>query len=174
MLFFLAVTLLAFAIVALLLAERGRKASGLPRGRVVYSDTRGWSPVEAPLYDAVTGLAGRPDYLVQQGEQVIPVEVKSSRSPASPYESHIFQLAAYCRLVQAEYGRRPAYGLLHYQERTFAVDYTPELEQSLIDLLVEMKRDEHKKDVPRSHEQAGRCAKCGYRNTCDQRLTSNY
>ena len=170
MLFFLAVTLLAFAIVALLLAERGRKASGLPRGRVVYSDTRGWSPVEAPLFDAVTGLAGRPDYLVQQGEQVIPVEVKSSRSPASPYESHIFQLAAYCRLVQAEYGRRPAYGLLHYQERTFAVDYTPQLEAALLELLDEMRGCLASGEASRSHELPARCSGCGYRSICDQKL----
>ena len=170
MLFFLAVTLLAFAIVALLLAERGRKASGLPQGRVVYSDTRGWSPVETPLYDAVTGLAGRPDYLVQQGEQVIPVEVKSSHSPASPYESHIFQLAAYCRLVQAEYGRRPAYGLLHYQERTFAVDYTPQLEAALLELLDEMRGCPASGEASRSHELPARCSGCGYHSICDQKL----
>jgi CRISPR/Cas system-associated exonuclease Cas4 (RecB family) len=52
-------------------------------------------------------------------------------------------------------------------------DYTQitrELEEALIDLLVEMKRDEHKRDVPRSHEQVGRCAKCGFRKNCDQSL----
>jgi CRISPR/Cas system-associated exonuclease Cas4 (RecB family) len=33
-----------------------------------------------------------------------------------------------------------------------------------------MKRDEHKKEVSRSHEQASRCARCGFRKICDQRL----
>jgi len=50
------------------------------------------------------------------------------------------------------------------------VDYTQELESKLLDLLVEMKRDTQKADVPRSHEQAPRCARCGYRKVCDQKL----
>jgi CRISPR-associated exonuclease Cas4 len=50
------------------------------------------------------------------------------------------------------------------------VDYTHELETALIDLLGDMKVDEHKHDVARSHEQAGRCAKCGFKNICDQSL----
>ena len=44
------------------------------------------------------------------------------------------------------------------------------LESSLLELLAEMKRDEHRKDVPRSHEQASRCARCGFRKVCDQSL----
>jgi CRISPR-associated exonuclease Cas4 len=50
------------------------------------------------------------------------------------------------------------------------VDYTQELESSLLDLLAEMKRDEHRREVPRSHEQASRCARCGFRKVCDQSL----
>jgi hypothetical protein len=49
-------------------------------------------------------------------------------------------------------------------------DYTRELEASLLDLLAEMKRDEAKKEVPRSHEQASRCKRCGFRDVCDQRV----
>jgi CRISPR-associated exonuclease Cas4 len=115
-------------------------------------------------------LTGKPDYLVQQNGKIIPVEVKSGRAPEAPYDSHIYQLAAYCLLVEKTYHTRPPYGIIHYENRDFAVDYTHELENALVDLLVEMKRDEHKKDVPRSHEQPGRCAKCGYRKVCDQRL----
>jgi len=44
------------------------------------------------------------------------------------------------------------------------------LEASLLDLLADMKRDEYKDGVPRSHEQAARCAHCGYKNTCNQSL----
>ena len=66
---------------------------------MIYTDTRGWSAVEKPLYDPVIGLTGRPDYLVKKGKDIIPVEVKTSRTPEAPYDSHIFQLAAYCLLV---------------------------------------------------------------------------
>jgi CRISPR-associated exonuclease Cas4 len=115
-------------------------------------------------------LTGKPDYLVEQNGKIIPVEVKSGRAPEAPYDSHIYQLAAYCLLVEKTYHTRPPYGIIHYENRDFSVDYTHDLENALVDLLVEIQRDTHKKNVPRSHEQPARCAKCGYRNVCDERL----
>jgi len=126
--------------------------------------------LERPLYNDLLGLTGKPDYLVQEKGQIIPVEVKSGRAPESPYDSHIYQLAAYCLLVEKSYGKRPPYGIIHYENRDFAVDYTPELESSLLDLLAEMRRDEMKREVERSHEQAARCARCGFKSACDQSL----
>ena len=151
-------------------SERQRQDAGLPGGRVIYTDTRGWGKLERPLYNDLLGLTGKPDYLVQEKGQIIPVEVKSGRAPESPYDSHIYQLAAYCLLVEKSYGKRPPYGIIHYENRDFAVDYTPELESSLLDLLAEMRRDELKREVERSHEQAARCARCGFKKACDQSL----
>ncbi len=151
-------------------SSRQRRQAGLPAGRVIYSDTRGWGAVERPLYDHALGLAGKPDYLVRQGGSIIPVEVKSRRAPDSPYDAHIFQLASYCLLVEKTYHVRPPYGILHYKDRDFAIDYTPELEFALMDLLADMRRDELKDEVHRSHEQAARCARCGFRHLCDQSL----
>jgi len=149
---------------------RRRREAGLPGGRVIYTDTRAWGAVERPLFDGALGLSGKPDYLVRQGNAIIPIEVKSGRAPAAPYDAHIFQLASYCLLVEKTYHVRPPYGILHYNDRDFAIDYTPELEFSLMDILAEMRRDERKQEVQRSHEQAARCARCGYRNLCDQSL----
>ena len=170
MLFYLAFFFLAFAVLILLVAQRRRQASGLPAGRVVYSDTRGWRHVESPLFDPIISLTGRPDYLVDHGGEIIPVEVKSSQAPTQPYESHVYQLAAYCRLVQAVYGKRPSYGLLHYPDRTFAVDYSPQLEANLLDLLEEMRLCTTGEDASRSHDSPPRCQACGYRSICDQKL----
>lgn len=147
-----------------------QKEAGLPSGRIIYSDTRGWGKVEKPLFYTALELTGKPDYLVQQNGRIIPVEVKSGRAPNAPYDSHIYQLAAYCLLVEKTYKTRPPYGIIHYENRDFAIDYTRELEESLLDLLADMKRDEYKKDVPRSHEQTARCARCGFRSVCDQSL----
>jgi CRISPR-associated exonuclease Cas4 len=152
-------------------AGRQRKASGLPGGRIIYTDTRQWGAVEKPLYDPRLNLAGKPDYLVMQSDgQIIPVEVKTGRPPAVPYDSHIFQLAVYCLLVERTLGKRPSHGILHYPGRTFAIDYTPALESTLLDHLAEMRMQERRDSVDRSHEQAARCARCGYRSICDQRL----
>ena len=160
------------AIGTLLLWRSGktRQAAGLPGGRVIYTDTRTWGPVEKPLYDPVLKLTGKPDYLVSQGAQIIPVEVKSARVRGAPYDEHIFQLAAYCLLVQRVYGQRPPYGILHYPNHTYAIDWTPALESALLDLLAEMRKQDRRASVDRSHDAPARCRGCGYRTTCDQSL----
>lgn len=165
-----AFVLFALALLLLWISRRGRKAAGLPEGRVIYGDTREWGRVAEALFDPQWQLTGKPDYLVKQGKQVIPVEVKTGRTPETPFESHVMQLAAYCRLVAREYGGRPPYGILHYPERTFAVDYTPELEAALAELLDEMRAVEVREEVARSHDEAARCRGCGYREICEQRL----
>jgi CRISPR-associated exonuclease Cas4 len=130
----------------------------------------GWGKVEKPLFHAALGLTGKPDYLIEKNGQIIPVEVKSGRAPEAPYDSHIFQLASYCLLVEKTYRKRPPYGIIHYENRDFAIEYTRELETALIELLADMRVDEVKKDVPRSHDQPSRCKRCGFRNVCDQKL----
>ncbi len=166
----LSLILLLAAVYLLWRAGRERKSAGLPRGRILYNDTGMWNRVEKPLYDAMLALTGKPDYLVEQGGKLVPVEVKSGWAPTEPHHSHVLQLAAYCLLVDRSYGKRPPYGILKYRNRSFAVDYTPELENTLLDLLDEIRRQERKGEAARSHEQPGRCARCGYRKTCQQRL----
>jgi CRISPR-associated exonuclease Cas4 len=170
MMLYLAVLLILLAIVFLWRSGRDRSAAGLPGGRVVYTDTGAWGKVEKPLYYHALGLTGKPDYLVERDGILIPVEVKSGRTPDAPYDSHIFQLAAYCLLVEKTYGKRPPYGIIHYSNRDFAIDYTSQLESALLDELAEMKRDEVRTDVARSHSDPARCRKCGFRKVCDQSL----
>ena len=165
---YLALALFLVAVIFFWQSNRQRRQAGLPGGRIVYTDTRGWNKIEKPLVYAALDLTGKPDYLVEKDGQIIPVEVKSGRAPNAPYDSHIYQLASYCLLVEKTYAKRPPYGIIHYQDRDFAVDYTHELEQSLLELITEMKRDGMKKQVHRSHEQASRCKRCGFREVCDQ------
>lgn len=161
-------------------ARRQRQAAGLPGGQVIYTDMRGWHPLEKPLYDAELGLTGKPDYLVEKGHQIIPVEVKSSHRGNVPFDAHIYQLAAYCLLVQHTLKKRPPYGILHYANRersartrsgqTYRIDYSAQLEKATLDLLAEMHAQDSRKEIARSHESPSRCARCGYRSHCDQRL----
>jgi len=168
---YLILTLFLIALIFFWQSGRQRQEAGLPGGRVIFTDTKTWGEVERPLYYQPLKLTGKPDYLVRQSNNIIiPVEVKSGRAPQSPYDSHIFQLASYCLLVEKTYGKRPPYGILHYNDRDFAVDYTPELEFALMELLADMRRDELRESVERSHEQAGRCARCGFKEICDQSL----
>ncbi len=169
-LFPLALLLLAVAFILFWQSDKQRKQTGLPGGRVIYTDTRSWGVVDRPLYDRKLRLAGKPDYLVERDGEIIPVEVKSGQAPNAPYDSHIYQLASYCLLVERTLGKRPAYGIIHYENRDFAIDYTPELEAALLEILNEMRSDERRSDVDCSHDSPARCRGCGYRKICDQRL----
>ncbi|MCR4408565.1 MAG: CRISPR-associated protein Cas4 [Anaerolineae bacterium] len=166
----LAVGGLTVAVMLLWWATIQRRRVGLPAGRVVYTDTGAWNRCERPLFSHRYLLTGKPDYLVEEQGRIIPVEVKSTAPPPQPYRSHVLQLAAYCLLVEEEFGRCPDHGLIHYRGRTFAVDYTPELRAELIAMLEEMRAGLSATDVPRDHESASRCQACGYREDCDQRL----
>lgn len=162
--------LLLAALVVFWLASRQRKATGLPTGDIIYADPGGWLKAEKPLYDPLTGLTGKPDFLVQQGETYIPVEVKSTSAPSLPYESHLLQLAAYCLLVERTYNHRPPYGILKYSNRTLRIEYSAELEQHLMDTLDQMRIQLRRGEADRSHEEPARCAHCGYRGICEQKL----
>ena len=166
----LALILFMSALLLLWYSGRQRKVLGLPAGRIISTDTRKWAPVEQALYDAETGLTGRPDYLFEQSGKLIPVEVKSQRVGAGPYDAHLYQLAAYCLLVHRSYGKRPDYGILHYPNRTYAVGYTPKLEAELLSLIEETRLLGRRKEPKRSHESIQRCQSCGFRSICDQRL----
>jgi len=165
-----AFVLIILAIILLWISSRQRRNLGLPSGRVIYSDTDQWRKVEQPLYDPKIGLTGKPDYLVQHKDKCIPIEVKSNLKSQKPYSSHIYQLAAYCYLIQSRYNSRPPYGILHYPNRTFAIDYTPELESKLHQIINEIRRCEDGNGPHRSHESIAKCKRCGYRDICDQRL----
>ena len=166
----IALLCLLVALILLGLSGRQQRQLGLPGGRIIYADTSRWSKTEEPLFDPELGLTGRPDYLIEQGEQIIPVEVKSTRAVEAPYDSHIYQLAAYCLLVERAYGKRPSYGIIHYPSRTFAVDYTPALEEAVLNIIAEMRDKAGEKNIARSHEAPERCMHCGFRDHCDQSL----
>jgi len=167
---YLAIALLLLALLLLWISRKSQAQTGLPGGRVIYTDTRGWGKVEKPFYDAAVGLTGKPDYLVEEGSNIIPVEVKSTYQSETPYDSHIYQLAAYCLLVKQATGKRVPYGILHYPNRNYAIDYTPALENALLDLLARMRLHNERSEVARSHSIPARCMRCGYRAMCDQRL----
>lgn len=169
--------LLLIAFLALLgillfwISGRQRRSVGLPSGRVIFADHNQWGRVEKPLYDPTFNLTGKPDFLIEQGDVIIPVEVKSGRGKTAPYDSHIYQLAAYCLLVEQSFGIRPPYGILHYSNQDIAVDYTPQLEQEIIDLLRDIRSQERRRNIGRSHHSSNRCQRCSYLAACDQALS---
>ena len=165
-----ALLLLGGGLLLLRRARRLHEQSGLPQGRVIYADTGAWNRCERPLFSRRYLLTGKPDYLVDDGRTSIPVEVKSTLSPPSPYRSHVLQLAAYCLLVEEEIGQPPPYGIIKYHDQTYAVEYTAQLRAELLSVLAEMRQDLAAADVSPSHASPNRCRSCGYREECEERL----
>jgi len=162
--------LVASGLVTLYWSRRKRERTGLPQGRVVYADTGAWDRCEKPLFSKRHLLTGRPDYLVKERGRVIPMEVKSALSPPTPYRSHVLQLAAYCLLVEEEYGQIPPYGIIKYRDRALAIDYSPHLRAELLDTLVQMRRALTSDDVAPSHSNPNRCQSCGYEADCHKTM----
>ena len=153
--------------------QRGR-GGGLPDGLIFYNDSEAWRANNGVRHAARLRLVGKPDYLVEQSDgTIIPVEIKSSAAPRRPYEGQVLQLAAYCLLVEENFGVRPPYGILQYRDGAFAIDYTDDLEADLLDLLAEMRATRAEADPDPDHDDPRRCAACGLRAACDRRVTSD-
>lgn len=168
LLFVLSLVSLGVALWLVLRAQRGQQRSGLPPGRLVYADTAGWSKVAKPYFSARYQLTGKPDYLVNGADGIVPVEVKHTAAPAGgqAYSSHVMQLAAYCLLVEEAHGQTPPHGLIHYRDATIQIEYTAELRAGLLALLDEMRGRRGQQDVARSHRDPARCRACGVRHAC--------
>jgi CRISPR-associated exonuclease Cas4 len=109
---------------------------GVLKNKYIYADS-GQKPAEI-LFSKTLALSGKPDYLINQDNMVIPVEVKSSRTPNEPYQNHVMQLMAYCLLVEENYGSRPIGGYIKYPDKEFKVAYTDEARNCIRELVGEM------------------------------------
>ena len=165
------ILILLAAIILFLVSSRLQKDSGLPGGRIIRSDVNLWGEHNTqPLFDGSIGLTGKPDYLVRDGNTIIPVELKTGRTPEAPYDAHIFQLAAYLLLTEKVYQLPVPYGLIRYPQNTFQIENTQQLQKQTLDLIAEMHRNETEPNVHRSHADPVRCEHCGYKDICDERL----
>lgn len=164
----LSLALLGIALWLALRARRGQQQSGLPQGRLVYADTGRWSAVAQPYFSARYRLTGKPDYLVDGDDGLVPVEVKHTAAPAGgqAYASHVMQLAAYCLLVEEAHGVAPPYGLIRYDDATVRIDYTAAVRDRLLELMDDLRACRGQDDVGRSHRDAARCRACGVRHAC--------
>lgn len=151
-------------------ARKQQQRAGLPVGRIVYADTGAWKRCERPLFSQRYHLVGKPDYLVHEHGQIVPVEVKPNRRATIPFERDILQLAAYCLLAEEEYGQRPRYGYLKYQQAVFRINYTSSLRHQVLFILEAMRRDACLSDVPPNHNEPQRCVRCGHHAVCQRRL----
>lgn len=166
---FFLLLILGGALVAL--SHRWQAQAGIPGGRLISVDLERHGHSSPPLNDESLGLTGRPDLLLDTRRGWIPVEIKSGRAPATPHASHVLQLAAYCRLVEVAYGKRPPHGILQYADRGYTFAYTRGLETDVA-RTIERIRSTIDRLPDRSHAEPARCAGCGYQAVCDRQLAA--
>lgn len=164
--------LIAVAILLLIIVWRFKKASGLPSGRLIYADTDQLQAIPKPLYDPALNLVGKPDYVIQQKDgSLIPVDFKSVNAPATPYDSHVYQVLAYCYLIEQTQGVKPGFGIIRYQNKSFEVPYDEHEKAKLMALIENLRMVESCPEPPRrSHHHVARCCSCGFRDICEQSL----
>lgn len=160
---------------AIVLRAMGRHAqveTGVPLGvRVLSSDTSSWRKLDKPLFSSRYRLTGKPDYIVaDERGAMIPIEVKPNRTAQEPRPWDTMQLMAYGMLLEEQFGQRAPYGLLKYRDAEFRVEFGDALRGQLIDLLSEMRAAKGAENVRRSHDDPRRCASCGYRGACEERI----
>ena len=167
------VFVLAMLIIALLtwaVANARLHQSGVPAGRVILQDVDRRRAVTRPLISPRYGLVGKPDYLVDTADGLVPVELKSRRSPnAGPHPSDVAQVMAYCVLIEDVLQSRPPYGIIAYADRHHRIPYTPAAKENVLAIVSEMIEADAAK-VHRCHSQRGRCIRCGFRAICDDCL----
>jgi CRISPR-associated exonuclease Cas4 len=166
----LALVLLAVGSLVLWRARAKHRDTGLPQGQVIYDDTGAWQECPRPLFSRRYLLTGKPDYIVAQGDYLIPVEVKPSRTAAKPYLSDVLQLVAYCLLIEEDFNRAPPYGLLRYQRDTYCIEYDSRVRRQLLGTMEKMRADLRQLQVGPSHNSPRRCGACGHREQCEARL----
>ena len=172
--FLIAILLLVGGLILYRRSGQQQQAAGLPRGEVIYTDTSNWRRAEHSLFSRRYQLTGKPDYLVETGDGVIPVEVKTTRlSGFDPYDSHKLQLAAYCLLIEDSTGQRPPHGILKYADAVIRLPYTDDLRRELLAVLAAMRASDSAHDIARSHDDPLRCVRCGFRHACGPQALSD-
>lgn len=137
-------------------------------GSVVYVDSEREKP--KLFISKRYGLSGRPDAVLLEGDVHVPVEVKTGRSPKGPLFSHILQIAAYCLLMEEEYGKAPPHGVIRYGDTSHEIEYNEDLKKLVVDKMTQMRACIVKGEAHRNHNRPGKCVHCSRRSVCPERL----
>lgn len=151
-------------------ARRIQMRVGIPWSHDIRADADGALPQVPLMVDDTLQLVGKPDYVIRRGDFLIPVEVKPLRRAKRPHTSDIYQLMAYCLLIEQTYGKQPPYGLLRYANHTFRIDYDDDMADTVREIVGQMHELHDAPDVARNHNSVTRCRGCGFWRQCDQSL----
>ncbi len=150
-------------------SAKGRSSIFGLSDEILYSDSRR-STVDLLVSDRYQ-LIGRPDYVLEEGAERIPVERKDRLlTHSGPHESERLQLAAYCLLLEEREGRPVNRGRLQYLNTSLDIPFDETLRRKLLATLTAIQMSADLADVRRSHPSPARCQGCALRMQCTQSL----
>jgi CRISPR-associated protein Cas4 len=136
---------------------------------ILYTDA-GRSTVDLLVSDRYQ-LIGRPDYVLEEGGERIPVERKDRMlTHSGPHESERLQLAVYCLLLEEREGQPVHRGRLQYQNTSLDITFDEALRRKLLATLAAIQASADLVDVRRSHPSPARCWGCAFRMQCTESL----
>lgn len=144
-----------------------KKMYKIQQGKIAYSDLN--KPAK-PLFSKRYRITGKPDYVIRRNNCYIPVEIKTGRQN-SPQKNHIFQLAAYCHLLEENYGCFVPYGILVYDtHQQYKIPFDPKMRYELESTLKQMRILLKNKNFIRNHNDSNKCINCSMRVYCKSKL----
>lgn len=132
----LSVSLFVIGLFLLVFLIKRQKGLGILQKNRIYADST--MQPGFILQSTTIPLRGKPDYVIEDGDSLIPVEVKTGKTPREPYLNHTMQVMAYCLLVEEQYSVLPKGGIIKYPGAEFKVGYTKEAEIAVRQLVNEI------------------------------------
>lgn len=139
----------------------------IQKEEITYSDLN--KPAK-PLFSKRYKITGKPDYIIRKNNSFIPVEVKTGKYN-NLHKNHIFQLAAYCQLLEENYGGFVPYGILVYNNnQQYKIPFDPKMRYELEAVVKEMRFTLKNNNFTRNHNDIGKCINCSMRCYCESKL----
>jgi CRISPR-associated exonuclease Cas4 len=148
--------------------KQTKKKFNLLKGKITYSDL---NKPGKPLYSKRYRISGKPDYVINTDGKLIPVEIKTGFHQY-PQQNHIFQLAAYCQILEDNFNCFIPFGLLIYNDssKKFKIRYDPKMRYDLESTLAQMRHIRKLDDLTRNHNDLKKCKKCSMRVYCSKKI----
>jgi len=114
-------------------------------------------------------LVGKIDQLELHKNLVVPVELKTGRSPSEGiWPGHKIQIAAYALLLEDQYQKKVNQGSVVYLDQNIkrTIIINPFLKDEIIELRKEVEGLLKSKTPPEFTENKNKCSKCGLKDLC--------
>lgn len=124
---------------------------------------------ELKLISKNLNLVGKVDQLELHKEMIVPVELKTGKSPSNGvWPGHKIQIAAYALLIEDQFNKQVNQGSVIYLDQNVrrTIIINPFLKDEIIELRKEVEQLLNSTSPPTFTENANKCKKCGLKSLC--------